>query len=168
MAIKLDPAVATLVKPIIENMTKIDIAQRTNPIIGSNNEPEWIKEEKKGCVHIIIENGEYRLKVAKRDDGNLWCDACGRKIATKFDKTAIDKIMDCLEVINQILLFGMLNNMRAEPIATLISIKRTLPAVAKLAANLNSFVKKESAALDTERNIGIEYQTSNKSFTSMV
>lgn len=168
MAIKLDPAVATLVKPIIEKMTRVDVAQRTNPIIDSNNEPEWIKEEKKSCVHIIFENGEYRLRVAKRDDGDLWCETCGRKIATKFDKTAIDKIMDCIEVINQVLLFGMLNGMRAEPIATLISIKRALPAVAKLAANLNSFVKKESTALNAEQNIGIEYQTSNKSFTSMM
>lgn len=155
--LKIHPSVDAVIKPIVYEMTRVEIAQRTNPIIGSQNEPDYIKEIKKKCVHIIFENGEYRLAAQKDNEGNLVCRACGRKIGTKFDDTATQKITDCIEVINQLLLFGMLNGLRAEPIQTLISIKMTLPAANQLLSELNKFVKRDNAAANEASNIGTEY-----------
>lgn len=159
--LKIHPTVDAVIKPIVYDMTRIDITQRTNPVIGTNNEPEFVREMKKQCVHIIFENGEFRLATSKNDEGKLVCRACGRVINTKFDKTAVEKIMDCIEVINQILFFGMLNGLRAEPIQTLISIKKTLPAAAQLLNELNEFVKRDDSAAESASNIGAEYAIHN-------
>jgi hypothetical protein len=166
---KIHPSVDAVIKPIVYEMTRIDIAQKTNPIIGSNNEPDFVKEAKKKCVHIIFEGGEYRLATQKNADGKLYCRACGRPIGVKFDQSAIDKITDCIEVINQLLLFGLLNGLRAEPIQTLISIKSTLPAASQLLSNLNEFVKRDNAAANDAANIGTEYAIPNqyRSITSL-
>lgn len=155
--LKIHPHVDAVIKPIVYDMTRIEVAQRTNPIIGTHNEADYIKELKKQCVHIIYEDGEYRLATYKNADGKLVCRACGRTINTKFDQSAVNKIDDCIEVLNQVLLFGMLNGLRAEPIQTLISIKKTLPAVSKLAKELNEYVKREDSSADSVSNLGIEY-----------
>ena len=166
---KIHPSVDAVIKPIVYDMTRINLAQKANPIIGNNNEPDYVKETKRRCVHIIFENGEYRLATEKRADGKLYCSACGRVINTKFDDTAIQKINDCIEVINQVLLFGLLNGLRAEPIQTLISIKATLPAASQLLSNLNEFVKRDNASANSAANIGTEYAIPNqyKSITSL-
>ena len=155
--LKIKPAVDAVIKPIINEMTHIDVAQKTNPIIGTQNEPDYVKEAKKRCVHIVFENGQYQLATAKNSEGKLVCRACGRVIGTKFDDTAIQKIMDCIEVINQIQFFGMLNNLKAEPLNTLIDLKRMLPAAAQLLKELNEFVKRDNAAADDASNLGSEY-----------
>lgn len=165
--IKIDPSVDALIKPIIYDMTKISIAQKTNSF-NNQNEPDAVKEKKKECVHIIYDGGEYRLDTDKTTDDKLVCKTCGREIGTKFDEESINKIMDAIPVINQILLFGMLNGLRAEPIATLISLKKTLPAAAKLMKELNIYVKNDESNADSEKNIGLEYNTpgSFRSITS--
>ena len=76
--LKIHPSVDAIIKPIVYDMTKIDISQKTNPIIGKNNEPDFVKEIKKRCVHIIYDNGEYRPAVKKNENGELVCTACGR------------------------------------------------------------------------------------------
>ena len=157
--LKINPAVDAVIKPIVYDMTRIDIAQRTNPIIGTHNEPDYIKETKKRCVHIIFENGEYRLATAKNSEGKLVCRACGRTIGVKFDSSAVDTLTNAIEVINQLLLFGMLNGLRAEPIETLISLKSTLPAAAQILKELNEYVKRDNAAADDAGNFGTEYAT---------
>lgn len=162
--LKIHPAVGAEIKDIVTEMTRIDIAQRTNPMIGKNNEPDYVKEAKKRCVHIIFEDGEFRLAAKKNTEGKLVCRVCGRTIYTKFDETAVTRITDCIEVINQVLLFGMLNGLKAEPIATLISIKSTLPSVAQLAKELNDFVKRENASNETVSNIGTEYNFGGNAF----
>ena len=58
----------------------------------------------------------------------------------------------------------MLNGLKAEPIATLISIKSTLPSVAQLAKELNDFVKRETASNETVSNIGTEYNFGGNAF----
>lgn len=161
-SLRIHPSVDAIVKPIIYEMTKIDIAQKTNPIVSKTNEPEFVKEMKKACVHIIYDNGEYRPAVQRTEDGNeLYCRVCGRKINIKFDESAVNKITDCIEVINQILFFGILNGLRAEPIDALISIKRQLPAAAKLLSELNTYVKNENKNNEEANNIGLEYALPN-------
>lgn len=168
MSMKIHPSVDALIKPIVYEMTKIDIAQQTNPIIGSHNEPDYIKEAKKSCVHITFDGNDYRLRTEKRGD-KLYCTVCGREINTKFDKSAVDTIMESIKVVNQLLLFGMLNGLKAEPIATLISLKRTLPSVAQILSELNEYVKIDEQSADSEKNIGIEYNTPGtfRSITNM-
>ncbi len=153
---KIHPSVDAVIKPIVYEMTRINIAQQTNPIIGSNNEPDYVKEIKKKCVHIIFDGGEYRLATDKIN-GKLVCRACGRTIGVKFDDTATQKITDCIEVINQLLFFGLLNGLRAEVVQTLISIKSTLPAANQLLKELNEFVKRDNAAANDASNVGTEY-----------
>ena len=166
--LKIHPEVDAVIKPIVYDMTKIHIAQQTNPIIGVHNEPDSIKEMKKKCVHIIFKNGEYSLSTKKNAEGKLVCEACNRVINTKFDNTAVQKITDCIEVVNQTLLFGMLNGLRAQAIMTLISIKSALPAVAQLQKELNEYVKRENSSADSASNIGAEYVIPNyRSITEM-
>lgn len=157
--LNIHPQVDAIIKPIVYEMTKIRITQKTNPLLNQNNEPDYVKEAKKQCVHIIYEDGEFRLATHKNAEGKLVCEACGRVINTKFDESAIQKITDCIEVINQAVLFGLLNNLCAEPLATLISIKKTLPACATLIKELNDFVKREDASADSISNLGAEYAT---------
>jgi hypothetical protein len=156
-SLKIHPSVDAIVKPIIYEMTKIDIAQKTNPIISKTNEPDYIKEMKKSCVHVIYDNGEYRPAVQKNEQGELYCRVCGRKINTKFDESAVNAITNCVEVINQLVFFGLLNGLRAEPLDALISVKRQLPAAAKLLSELNAYVKNENKNNEDASNIGAEY-----------
>lgn len=169
MALKIHPSVDALIKPIIYDMTKIDIAQRTNPIIGSHNEPLGVKQRKKSCVHITFDNNEYRLRAHKNADGKLVCDVCGRVINTKFDQSAVDTLYAANEVFNQLVFFGMLNGLKAEPLATLISIKEAIPDAAQLLTEMNEYVKRDNSASESERNIGTEYNTPGnfRSITSM-
>jgi hypothetical protein len=160
--LKIHPSVDAIIKPIVYEMTRIDIAQKTNPIIGSQNEPDYIKETKKKCVHIIFENGEFRLATQKNAEGKLVCRACGRVIGTKFDQTSVDAISNAIEVVNQVLLFGLLNGLRAEVIQTLISVKAVLPSVNQLLSELNEYVKRDNAAANDASNIGTEYAIPNQ------
>lgn len=154
---KINPQVTQYIKPIVDEMSAILIAQRSNPMIGINNEPPVIKEKKKECVHLIVENGEYQLATRKTSDGKLVCSVCGRVINTTFDEAAIHKITDSIEVVNQLLLFGMINGLNVGPIQNLISLKKSLPAAAQLMRELNDFVARDTAATNDEKNIGIEY-----------
>jgi hypothetical protein len=112
---------------------------------------------KKSCVHVIYDNGEYRPAVQKNEQGELYCRVCGRKINTKFDESAVNAITNCVEVINQLVFFGLLNGLRAEPLDALISVKRQLPAAAKLLSELNAYVKNENKNNEDASNIGAEY-----------
>lgn len=159
MALKIHPSVDAVIKPIVYDMTKIDITQQNNPALGAHNEPDYVKEAKKSCVHITFDGNDYRLRTQRNADGKLVCNVCGREINTTFDKTAVDTLMEATKVVNQILLFGMLNGLRAEPIQTLISLKKTLPAAAQLLSELNEYVKRDESNSDSVNNIGIEYNT---------
>lgn len=166
--IKIHPSVEAAIKPIVYDMTRIDIAQMTNPVIGAHNESEMVKELKKSCVHITYDGSEYRLRVEKTPDGKLVCRACGREINIKFDDSAVKTLMDAIAVVNQILLFGMLNGLKAEPVLSLISLKKTLPAAAQLMRDMNEYVKRDDQNRESEMNIGSEYfNGSFKSITGM-
>jgi hypothetical protein len=155
---KISPDVIQVIKPIIDDMSKIDLEQRMNANLGPHNEPFAVKEIKKSCVHVIWTGRDFQIAV-KRVDDKLICTACGREICQKFDKSSVDAIMNAIPVVNQVLFFGMLHGMKAEPIQTLISLKRTLPAVAQLASELNDYVSKSDKASEALDNIGAEYNT---------
>lgn len=159
--LRINSAVDAVIHDIVNEMTRIDIAQRSNPILGSHNEPEAVKEAKKRCVHVIFVNGEYRLATEKNNNGELVCRVCGRKINTKFDEDAVQTLVKSVEIINQVLLFGMLQGLKAEPINVLISLKRTLPAVTQLLKELNEYVKQENKSTESAANIGSEYALKN-------
>lgn len=156
---KISPDVIQAVKPIIDDMSRIDIEQRMNTSLGPHNEPIAVKEIKKSCVHIVWNGKDFQIAVKRTDDGRLVCAACGREIYNKFDKSSVDKIMDAIPVINQVMFFGMLSGMKAEPIKTLISLKRILPSVAQLAHELNEYVSRSDKSSEALDNIGAEYKT---------
>ena len=65
--------------------------------------------------------------------------------------------MDAIAVVNQLVFFGLLNGLRAEPLETLISVKTQLPAAAQLLKELNQYVKNETQNNNDASNIGTEY-----------
>lgn len=158
---KIAPDTLELIKGIIDEMTKIDLARQQNPSYSTQNEPERVKEMKKKCVHITCLDGKPQIRIHKHADGKYRCDACGRSLDTSFDKTAINKIMDAIEVIQGECFFGMLLGLKADPVRTLIAIKSTLPAVAQLLAELNEYIKRDQNESDTASNIGLEYRDTN-------
>ena len=75
--LKIDPQVDAVIKPIIYEMTKIDIAQQSNPVIGPDNEPKVYKEKKKECVHITYDGNDFRLRTEMTPEGKT-CMPCMR------------------------------------------------------------------------------------------
>lgn len=158
---KIHPSVEAVINPIINDITRINLIERTNPAIGPHNEPQAHKEIKRACVHIMRENNGngVRICLTKGQDGKMYCEGCGRVVNTRFDQTSIDKLNDALEVLNQVCVFGIVNGLRAEPLQKIITCKTLLPGIMTILAELNEFVKRDDAANDSERNIGLEYQT---------
>lgn len=155
------PALKTLIDPIINEMTRIYTAEQSNPLVGPHNEPPQVKEIKKSCVHIIKEGNDYKPCIGKTADGSIVCKACGRKVNATFEKADVDKVMSAIEVVNQVLFFGMMYGLDAECINTLISLKRVLPSVAQLLSNLIEFKKLDESSSNAERNLAAEYAVPN-------
>ncbi len=155
---RIDPNVQRLITPIMQRMTSIYLTERSVPVIGNQNRNDQFKTEKQECVHLIF-NGNYpECKLEKQPDGKLKCAACGREIATKFDQSAINTLLEARKVVEQILFFGMINNLNADFVATCIDLKKVLPTLAQVAAELNEYVKREETNIDTVQNIGDEYR----------
>lgn len=159
--LRIHPSVDAVIKPIIQEMTRIWRAKQYDPnMIGvTKNENEFIKEKKKECVHLIYDTdiNEYRMATKRDKDNGLICEACDREINTKFDESAVKTLTDAVKVVNQLLLFGMVNGLRAEPIAALISLKKMLPAAAQLLKELNEYVARDNKASESTANIGDIY-----------
>lgn len=156
---QISPEVMQFIKPIVDTMSRIDMDQRYNRTLGPHNEPREVKEFKKQCVHVIYDGSDYHLSVKKLDNGNLRCTACGREINTKFDKDAVETLVKSVSILNGLALFGMLNGLNVEPLATLVSMKTTLPAVAQLHDQFNNYISKSEQNNDAVHNLGAEYNT---------
>jgi hypothetical protein len=159
---KVNPDVNNLISPIVYDMTRIKLAQDQQKRMGvynKNNEPDDVKIAKRRCVHIVFDGSGFNIAVEKNDEGKLVCACCGREIATDFSDNAVSKIADVLPVINQLLLFGMLNGLQRKPIENLIALKMLLPDAAKLMSHLCDYVSQENANARTKDNVGAEYQT---------
>lgn len=158
---KVSPEVDRIIKPIIMDMTNIDIAQQQNPIITNQTEPPEIKRRKRRCVHITFNGQDFVVRAKKTEDGKLVCPVCGQEIGQDFTEEAIQDYFNCLKRVNQLLFFGMLKGMMAGPLNGCIILKELLPDAAKLHKELNQFVNKESQSNNSLDNIGREYATSD-------
>lgn len=160
---KINPNVQRMIEPIIRRMTSIYIEERQYPVIGTQNRDAH-KKEKQECVHIIFNGATPESKVEKAGENTLKCAACGREIYAKFDGSNVQMLLDARKVVEQILWFGMINRLKPDVVATLIDMKKTLPAIAQIAAELNDYVKREETNNDTVDNLGSEYRF--RGFTS--
>jgi hypothetical protein len=156
------PEVDRIIKPIIMDMTKIDLIQQNNPQINSNNEDKNIKRMKRRCVHITWDGvSNFTIRARMQDDGRFVCAVCGQEIGTEFDDDAIDDYFRCLKRVNQACLFGLLNGMSAGPLQGFIALKEMLPDAAKVHRELNIIASKENKDNNAIANIGSEYATGN-------
>lgn len=158
---KVSPEVDRLIKPIIMDLTNIDITQKEHPIINNQTEPPEIKRRKRSCVHITYNGKDFVVRARKLDDGRLICPVCQQEIGTEFNEEAIQDYFNCLKRVNQLLFFGMLKGMMAGPIQGCLALKNLLPDAARLHKELNQFVNKEAQTDNSLQNIGDEYSVSD-------
>lgn len=154
---QIDPQVRTAIARIIANMTNIHVTQQMNPLVGSHNESEPVKAMKRECVHIIQNGNDYRPSISPRTDGTTRCDMCDRVIYQKFDDTAVKRLQDALEVINQMTIYGLMFDIGPGPLQTLLSMKVAMPGVIQCMHDLNVFAKMEEQSMASTNNIGGEY-----------
>ena len=166
--IKVHPNVKLYIDPIVDNMTRIYSRQQTFPMYNPQNEPDVEKQIKRTCVHLIKDDrGDYKMPIRRNESGEYICEACGRKINIKFDKEAVDKIVNAIEVIDGLVLFATTNGLLVEPVKTLISVKQCLPGIATLQATFNEFAKKDSQVNSTfGSNLAADYHTPER-YTSI-
>jgi len=158
---QVSPEVDRIIKPIIMDMTQIDIAQQQNPLINKNNEPNEIKRLKRRCVHITFNGSDFVIRARTQEDGRLVCPVCGQEIGTEFNDDAIDDYFRCLKRVNQACLFGLLKGLGPGPLMGFITLKEMLPDAAKIHKELNIMASKENKDNNALGNIGAEYATSN-------
>ena len=155
---KINPNVQRLITPIMQRMTSIYITEKYTPVIGNQNRGDQYKREKQECVHLIFDGQEPVSKLEKTADGKLKCRACGREVCAKFDGTNVNALLEARKVVEQVMYFGMINNLNPEIISVCIDMKKLLPQLAPVAAELNDYVKREETNVDTIQNIGNEYR----------
>ncbi|MBR1988156.1 MAG: hypothetical protein IKA36_03845 [Clostridia bacterium] len=164
---KIHPEVRALLHQNIMDATNLDIRQKAIARMGMKPPQDTPTDQmtKKRCCHLTYNGSEPVLRIRRHSNGKVICDVCNREIFTDFKNDRnIDILTDAIKVINQLLIFGMFNNLMAQPIAMLISLKEVLPDVAKLAGELNAHVLRVEASTATEANLGAEYFNN---FTSM-
>ena len=110
------------------------------------------------CVHIIFNGSTPEVKLDKTSDGRLKCAACGREVYAKFDGTNVNALLEARKVIEQIMFFGMINDLNPDIVSACIEMKKMIPDLAQIAAELNEYVKREENNIDTVQNIGAEYR----------
>lgn len=165
---KLNQSVDAIVRPIIHDMTQIKVAQATNPLVSRGNEPEYVKQYKRKCVHIVFDGKEYKTDVRRNNKGELYCEACGHKINTTFGKEELDALNKALEIVDQMVLFGLVKGLRAEPLQLLIQLKTALPSATNLMSELSTFVNEEEKISSNMINIGSEYADSGFGRTTTI
>ena len=171
--LKINPAVDQVIKPIVFNMTKVYLTQKTNPMMTPDSEDKAIKELKKECIHIVYDgnSNDYRPCVNKNEKGELVCDVCGRKIWAEFNEEGIKILTDAISVINGVLFVVLLNGLKSEPIQALISQKKLLPGTITLLKSLNNYINQENkSAKDGFHNVGKAYGSASglKGITEMI
>lgn len=156
--LRVNQQVKNLIDPIARTMTEIKWSEKTYPIYGQRNETKEVAAWKTRCVHYVYEGNELTPCLSRNSEGKLVCDACGREIATDFDERAWKTLVDCIPVLNQLIVFGMANGLNAEPLQAIINMKEQMPAIAKVCKELVEFVKKENINSDPTTNLGVTYQ----------
>lgn len=156
--LRVNPQVKALIDPIARAMTEITWAEKTYPVYGQRNETKEVTAWKKRCVHYIYEGQELVLNLSKNSEGKLVCDSCQREVNTTFDETAWKTLAAAIPVLNQLVVFGMVNGLDAAPLQAIINMKEQMPAVITICKELCEFVKKENMNGDPANNIGVAYQ----------
>ena len=169
---KINREVAEVINPIIDGMTKIyEANKQARPIVGGGRyDNDKIAMCKRDCVHIILDTqtGRNVLAAKKTNEGKLVCSACGHEISMEFGDAAQEILVKAENVVNQIVIFGMMNGLEVEAVKTLISIKHVWPDIIKLAGELGEFVDRSSTSSESLGDIGKEYiDTTGNSITSM-
>lgn len=168
---KVNNEVKEVIAPIIEGMTRVyETNKHCKPAVAGSYENESVKMLKRDCVHVIIDktSGRFVLAAKRNNEGKLICQACGREISTEFGEAAQLKLIEAEKVINQVVFFGMMNDLDADVIKTLISMKHVMPDVHKLAGELGQFVQKSTTSTESLGDIGKEYvDTTGNGITSM-
>lgn len=168
--LNLSKDVLETIKPILLDMTKINYVQNTYRNIRSESVPAWVTAAKRSCVHVVLDSrGAAQLALDHRSDGKLYCTACGRVINQTFDDTAVNKLMDALEVLNQVTIFGLIHNMDSQVLNALVATKSVFPDIAQVTKELNTTVNNNNKNDQSLNAFGNEYdfeETSN-SFTTL-
>lgn len=168
---KLNVEVKEYIAPIVDGMTRIyETNKHTSPLVGGQYDNENIKMLKRDCVHIIrdYKTGKFVLAIKKTNEGKIVCQACGREVSTDFGENAQNTLSEAEKVINQVVVFGMMNGLEKDALKTLISIKHVLPDVMKLVGELGVFVQKSTTSNENLGDIGSEYvDTTGNSITSL-
>lgn len=160
----LNPQVIELLKPIINNTTKLYYRkkyQQSQPAFSQIrlSESEAEKAAKRECIHMIFKaDGSIDYIPEPCDqEGYKICPVCGRLIPLKFESKNEDTLMSAIEVVNQMVFFGTILGLRADAIKTLIGIKAVLPDVAQLVREINEYVKLDDSNRETMDTLGKEY-----------
>ena len=155
---RISPQVVEALKPIISDMTKVQAFQEAHAGDTNYKVPDWVAAAKRCCCHVILDGRQVpKLAIAKRADGKLWCTACGRIINTVFDQNSVQKILDALEVVNQALVFGLINGLDYKTAQSIVSVKAVLPDVAQMLTELNQTLDNNQKASKVTNAIGQEY-----------
>lgn len=166
--LKVNPQVKNLIDPIARAMTEITWAEKSYPVYGQRNENKEVAAWKRKCVHYIYEGNELKLNLVRNSEGKLVCDSCGREIFDKFDDEGWKKLLECIPVLNQLIVFGMVNGLDVGPLAAIINMKDQMPAIITVAKELCEFVKKSNLEGDAGNNVGSGYaNTQFRSITGM-
>lgn len=158
---RINPDVKALISPIMERATWIYMTEQQNKVNIGNNRGEQYTEDKLRCVHLIWNNGYPQPMTYRTSDGKLKCKVCGREIGTEFNEGAVKSLLEARKVVEQLMFFGMTNNMRADRVDLCIKMKEILPMIATMVAELNEYVTRENNNVDTINNVGVEYQVPN-------
>lgn len=157
--LKLAPEVLQVIQPVVYDMTKAYAASLQYKV-KPNDEPQWMKQAKRSCCHIILDSTGYAVPaVEQREDGGLYCAACGRKINTTFDSSNIEKINEVISIVNQALLFGLMEGIDPNVAGSLMAVKSILPDVSQLCTELNIKIQNKSTADAATNAIGAEYDS---------
>ena len=154
---RIDPSVQRLISPIMNRMTAIHIEESQLPVIGQS-QVEKYRNEKLECVHLIFNGKEPLCMLEQTPEGELKCKVCHRKVYPKFDGSNVEAVLKARQVVEQVMWFGMINNMKPDFVQGCIDMKKMLPVIAQIAGELNEYVRREDSDKDTVANMGLEYR----------
>lgn len=160
MALEFGEKLRNIVRDNAQTMTMIAQARKfMRPDISDYAEDKKTMMAKRRCCHMIIDNNDIKLAVVPVGDSGdkLVCSACGAEIDARFDKNTVDVLNNALKVIDKILLFGIIHNMKPEIVQTLIDIKAVWPDIAQCDKELNIHMTHQSHDSESLANVGAEY-----------
>ena len=156
---RIDGNVQRLITPIMSRMTAIAMEEaQMQQSLGMQHLQDKYRQQKLECVHLLFNGNEPDCKLVQTQEGELKCTACGRKIYAKFDGSNVDILLQARQVVEQVMWFGMINNMKPEFIMGCIDMKKMIPALVQVASELNEYVKRKESSGETVSNIGAEYR----------